>query len=93
MTLGHSKLDCQELSNVDVRLFKNANFATANMMMLMVGAISLATTIRMPQFLEALMRNTAQSAGMVLSGAALLFLIRIPDIEAQKRSQQAIGRG
>jgi DHA2 family multidrug resistance protein len=47
---------------VDVRLFRNANFATANMMMFMVGAISFATTVLMPQFLQTLMGYTAQSA-------------------------------
>ena len=57
---------------VDVRLFKNANFATANMMMFMVGAISFATTVLMPQFLQTLMGYTAESAGMVLSVSAML---------------------
>jgi DHA2 family multidrug resistance protein len=63
---------------VDVRLFKNANFATANMMMFMVGAISFATTVLMPQFLQTLMGYTAQSAGMVLSVSAMLLLIELP---------------
>jgi MFS transporter, DHA2 family, multidrug resistance protein len=63
---------------VDVRLFKNANFATANMMMFMVGAVSFATTVLMPQFLQTLMGYTAQSAGMVLSVSALLLLIELP---------------
>jgi len=63
---------------VDVRLFKNANFATANMMMFMVGAISFATTVLMPQFLQTLMGYTAQSAGMVLSASAVLLLIELP---------------
>src|ERR1700722_12590417 len=63
---------------VDVRLFKNANFATANMMMFMVGAVSFATTVLMPQFLQTLMGYTAQSAGMVLSTSALLLLIELP---------------
>jgi DHA2 family multidrug resistance protein len=63
---------------VDVRLFKNANFATANMMMFMVGAISFATTVLMPQFLQTLMGYTAQSAGMVLSASAILLLIELP---------------
>jgi DHA2 family multidrug resistance protein len=63
---------------VDVRLFKNANFATANMMMFMVGAGSFATTVLMPQFLQTLMGYTAQSAGMVLSVSALLLLIELP---------------
>jgi DHA2 family multidrug resistance protein len=63
---------------VDVRLFKNANFATANMMMFMVGAGSFATTVLMPQFLQTLMGYTAQSAGMVLSASAVLLLIELP---------------
>jgi DHA2 family multidrug resistance protein len=63
---------------VDVRLFKNANFATANMMMFMVGAVSFAATVLMPQFLQTLMGYTAQSAGMVLSASAILLLIELP---------------
>ena len=63
---------------VDVRLFKNANFATANMMMFMVGAVSFATTVLMPQFLQTLMGYTAESAGMVLSASAVLLLLELP---------------
>jgi DHA2 family multidrug resistance protein len=63
---------------VDVRLFKNANFATANMMMFMVGAVSFATTVLMPQFLQTLLGYTAESAGMVLSVSAVLLLIELP---------------
>ena len=63
---------------VDVRLFKNRNFAAANMMMFMVGAVSFATTVLMPQFLQTLMGYTAQSAGMVLSVSAVLLLIELP---------------
>jgi MFS transporter, DHA2 family, multidrug resistance protein len=63
---------------VDVRLFKNSNFAAANMMMFMVGAVSFATTVLMPQFLQTLMGYTAESAGMVLSVSALLLLIELP---------------
>jgi MFS transporter, DHA2 family, multidrug resistance protein len=63
---------------VDVRLFQNRNFATANMMMFTVGAMAFATTVLMPQFLQTLMGYTAQSAGMVLSAAALLLLVELP---------------
>ena len=63
---------------VDVRLFKNLNFATASLMMFMVGAGSFATTVLMPQFLQTLMGYTAESAGMVLSLAAVLLLIELP---------------
>ncbi len=63
---------------VDVRLFKNINFATACLMMFMVGAGSFSTTVLMPQFLQSLMGYSAQSAGMVLSAAALILLIELP---------------
>src|SRR6201993_499522 len=63
---------------LDVRLFKNANFATASIMMFMVGAASFSTTVLIPQFLQSLMGYTAESAGMVLSMAAVFLLIALP---------------
>jgi MFS transporter, DHA2 family, multidrug resistance protein len=63
---------------VDVRLFKNRNFAAANLMMFMVGAVSFATTVLMPQFLQTLLGYTAQAAGMVLSVSAVLLLMELP---------------
>ena len=63
---------------MDVRLFKNVNFAMASVMMFMVGAISFATTVLMPQYLQTLMGYTAETAGMVLSAAAVVLLIELP---------------
>jgi len=63
---------------LDFRLFKNINFATACVMMFMVGAASFSTTVLMPQFLQSLLGYTAESAGMVLSAAAILLLIELP---------------
>jgi DHA2 family multidrug resistance protein len=63
---------------LDVRLFKNVNFATSSVMMLMVGAASFSTTVLMPQYLQTLMGYTAESAGMVLSTAALILLVELP---------------
>jgi MFS transporter, DHA2 family, multidrug resistance protein len=63
---------------VDVRLFKNGNFAAANMMMFMVGAISFASTVLMPQFLQTLLGYTAQKAGIVMSAAAVVLLMELP---------------
>ena len=39
---------------LDIRLFRNLNFATASVMMFMVGAASFSTTVLMPQFLQSL---------------------------------------
>jgi DHA2 family multidrug resistance protein len=63
---------------VDVRLFKYFNFSAASVMMFLVGAVSFSSTVLMPQFLQSLMGYTAQKAGMVLSGAALILLIELP---------------
>ncbi len=63
---------------LDVRLFTNINFANSSVMMLMVGAASFSTTVLMPQFLQTQMGYTAESAGMVLSVAALILLIELP---------------
>jgi DHA2 family multidrug resistance protein len=63
---------------LDIRLFRNLNFATSSVMMFMVGAASFSTTVLMPQFLQSLIGYTAQSAGMVLSAAAIILLIELP---------------
>jgi DHA2 family multidrug resistance protein len=63
---------------LDIRLFGNLNFATASVMMFMVGAASFSTTVLVPQFLQSLLGYTAQSAGMVLSAAAIILLIELP---------------
>ncbi|HEY1216050.1 MAG TPA: DHA2 family efflux MFS transporter permease subunit, partial [Bryobacteraceae bacterium] len=63
---------------LDLRLFKNINFATSSLMMFMVGAVSFSTTVLVPQFLQTLLGYTAESAGMVLSAAAVLLLIELP---------------
>jgi DHA2 family multidrug resistance protein len=83
---------------LDVRLFKNVNFATASVMMLMVGAASFSTTVLMPQFLQTLMGYTAESAGMVLSTAALILLVELPIVgrltgHVQARYLMAFGWG
>ncbi len=74
---------------VDIRLFKNLNFATSSVMMFMVGAASFSTTVLMPQFLQGLMGYSAESAGMVLSAAAILLLIELPLVGQLTRRVQA----
>jgi len=74
---------------LDLRLFKNVNFATASVMMFMVGAASFSTTVLMPQFLQNLLGYTAESAGMVLSAAAVLLLIELPLVGQLTRQIQA----
>ncbi len=65
---------------IDVRLFKNFNFATSSIMMFVVGGMSFATTVLVPQFLQANMGYTAESAGRVLSAAGFVLLGALPFI-------------
>jgi DHA2 family multidrug resistance protein len=60
---------------VDVRLYRNFNFSSINLMMFLAGAVAFSSTVLMPQFLQTLAGYTAQQAGLVVSvGAASLFL-------------------
>jgi DHA2 family multidrug resistance protein len=68
----------QKAPIVDVRLFKNFNVATTNVMFLMLGAALFSSTVLMPQLLQTLMGYTAQKAGMVLSAGALVVLVVLP---------------
>jgi DHA2 family multidrug resistance protein len=63
---------------IDVRMYKSFNFAMANLMMFVLGVLLFASLVLMPQFLQTLMGYTAQSAGLVLSGASLLILFEMP---------------
>src|ERR1700727_2016978 len=63
---------------VDVRLFKNFNFAASSLMFLMLGMALFSSTVLMPQLLQTLMGYTAQKAGMVLSAGALVVLVVLP---------------
>jgi len=63
---------------IDVRMYKSFNFAVANLMMFVLGVVFFSSLVLMPQFLQTLMGYTAQSAGLVLSGAAVITLITIP---------------
>ncbi len=63
---------------IDVRLFKYFSFATANLMMFMLGVMLFSSLVMMPQFLQTLLGYTALSSGMVLSASGVLLLIEMP---------------
>ncbi|HEV3333253.1 MAG TPA: DHA2 family efflux MFS transporter permease subunit [Bryobacteraceae bacterium] len=63
---------------VDVRMFKNFNFALASLMMFFLGVLLFSSLVLMPQFLQTLMGYTATSAGLVLSGASMVILFQMP---------------
>jgi MFS transporter, DHA2 family, multidrug resistance protein len=67
----------QEHPVVEVRLFKDRNFAVSNLMMLVLGLALYGTTVLLPQYLQIWMGYSAEDSGMVLSpgGVTVIFLL------------------
>ena len=63
---------------IDVRMFKSFNFAMGSLMMFVLGVLLFSSLVMMPLFLQTLLGYTAQSAGLVLSGASLIILLEMP---------------
>ena len=63
---------------IDVHLFKNFNFATANVMMFIFGVLLFGALVTMPQFLQTVLGYTAENAGLVLSGGGAVVLGLMP---------------
>jgi len=63
---------------IDVHLFKNFNFATANLMMFIFGVLLFGALVTMPQFLQTVLGYTAENAGLVLSGGGAVVLALMP---------------
>lgn len=63
---------------VDLRLLKERNFATANVLMFILGFVLMGSTVLLPQFLQSQMGYTATHAGMVLSPGSLEVLFLLP---------------
>jgi MFS transporter, DHA2 family, multidrug resistance protein len=81
---------------VDVRLYRNLNFLSANAMLFVLGLTLFSALVMMPLFLQSLMGYTAESAGLVLSGGGVLLLIMMPIVgvlssKIQSRYLVAIG--
>jgi len=68
----------QKAPIIDVKMFKSFNFSVACLMMFTLGVLLFASLVMMPQFLQTLMGYTAESAGLVLSGAGLVILFQMP---------------
>ena len=79
-----------------MRLFKNSNFATSNVMFLMLGAVLFSSTVLVPQLLQTLIGYTAEEAGLVLSLFAVATLFFLPLVgklttRVQSRVRSATG--
>ncbi|HET9698067.1 MAG TPA: DHA2 family efflux MFS transporter permease subunit [Terriglobales bacterium] len=63
---------------IDVRMFKNFNYTGACVMIFMLGVLLFSSLVLMPQFLQTLLGYTAELAGLVLTGGAVLLLFIFP---------------
>jgi DHA2 family multidrug resistance protein len=63
---------------IDVRMFKNFNFASASLMMFTLGIMLFSSLVLMPQFLQTLVGYTSQLAGLALSAGGVVLLIEMP---------------
>jgi MFS transporter, DHA2 family, multidrug resistance protein len=63
---------------IELRLFKNLNFASANVMMLVLGIVYFSSLVMMPQFLQTLIGYDAETAGLVVSSAGFILLTMLP---------------
>jgi DHA2 family multidrug resistance protein len=63
---------------IDVRLFRNFNFLSANVMIFIFGIVLFASLVMMPQYLQTLVGYTSTLAGLVLSGGGVLLLFMMP---------------
>jgi MFS transporter, DHA2 family, multidrug resistance protein len=63
---------------IEVRLFKNFNYLSSNLMMFCLGILLFSSLVMMPLFLQTLLGYTAELAGFVLSGGGLILLFAMP---------------
>jgi DHA2 family multidrug resistance protein len=68
----------QKAPIIDVRMFKSFNFASASLMMFILGILLFSSLVLMPQFLQTLLGYTSQLAGLALSAGGLVLLFEMP---------------
>jgi MFS transporter, DHA2 family, multidrug resistance protein len=81
---------------MDLRMFKNRNFAVAAAMIFIYGIIVYATTVFTPQYVQAFLGYNAELAGMTQAPGALLLILLMPLVGRLVRQVEArwlIGAG
>ncbi|MDQ2844674.1 MAG: DHA2 family efflux MFS transporter permease subunit, partial [Acidobacteriota bacterium] len=63
---------------VNLKLFRNRNYAACNALMFLLGVVLLGTTVLIPQYLQTLLGYTAQKAGEVLTPGGFTLLLLLP---------------
>lgn len=77
---------------VNLRLFKDAAFASGNFIMFMVGFCLYGSVVMLPLFLQTMMGYSATMAGLVMAPGGIASVIMLPIVGAyiQKRSGRKI---
>jgi MFS transporter, DHA2 family, multidrug resistance protein len=68
----------QEHPVVEVRMFRDRNFAISNLMMLVLGMALYGSTVLLPLYLQVWMGYSAQDAGMALSPGGFVVILLLP---------------
>jgi len=68
----------QKTPIIDVHMFKSFNFASASLMMFVLGILLFSSLVLMPQFLQTLLGYTSELAGLALSAGGLVLLFEMP---------------
>jgi DHA2 family multidrug resistance protein len=68
----------QKAPIVDVRMFKNFNFASSSLMMFVLGIMLFSSLVMMPQYLQIYLGYTSQVAGLAISFGGVALLIEMP---------------
>ncbi|HST77762.1 MAG TPA: DHA2 family efflux MFS transporter permease subunit [Verrucomicrobiae bacterium] len=68
----------QKAPIIDVHMFKSFNFASASLMMFVLGILLFSSLVLMPQFLQTLLGYTSELAGLALSAGGLVLLFEMP---------------
>src|SRR5579883_1981246 len=63
---------------IELRLFRDRSFATANVLMFTLGFVLWGTTLLIPLFVQTLMGYPAEQAGLVLMPGGLLIIALLP---------------
>jgi len=63
---------------VDLRMFKNRNFAIATLAMFFLGFVLFASTVLIPQFVQQLLGCSAEQAGLAISPGSIVVLVMMP---------------
>jgi MFS transporter, DHA2 family, multidrug resistance protein len=63
---------------IDVRMFKNFNFASSSLMMFTLGIVLFSNVVMLPQFLQTLLGYTSELAGLALSAGGLVVVMEMP---------------